>query len=414
MRMKMVHMKKTAVITAVFVLSISLIACSANSGSVPANGNPTDSGSQKAGAVKSSKVEHPPWYQKPSEERLKLAQEDVISTETMASGPRGKAAFPASKIVITDEQLQKIKAGNYKAAIAMGFSGDDWSEQQVAGLKTEFKRLGIEVIAQTSADFKDSKQIADIEAALMKKPDILVSIPLNAQTQAAVYKKAAESGTKVVFIDQPVDGMDPGKDYVSVVSSDNFGLGMQIADELAKAIGNQGDVAALYFAPDFYVTNVRYEGFIARLEAKHPNINLVAVAGFQDWNTTQDVTAGLLTKYPNLKGIYASWDVPAMGAISAAKISGKSPSDFAIVTEGVGHEVALNMAQNGFVKGIGAYLPYDQGVAEAALGALSLIGAEVPPFVAVPAPPVNRSNLAESFQRIYHRELPQDIANELK
>ncbi|MFC0471241.1 substrate-binding domain-containing protein [Halalkalibacter kiskunsagensis] len=78
-------------------------------------------------------------------------------------------------------------------------------------------------------------------------------------------------------MDQPAAGMKPGKDYVSVVSADSFGLGMNIADELANAIGREGEVAAMYYAPDFYVTNQRYQGFVARLEAKYPNIKLVTV-----------------------------------------------------------------------------------------------------------------------------------------
>jgi ribose transport system substrate-binding protein len=406
MKRNFFDVKKIAVFTVVSVLSISLIACGSNSSSTPKTSG--------TGDTKASVVTQPPWYKEPNAERLKLAQQDVISTEIMASGPQGETSFPAAKLTITDEQLEQIKAGKFTVAIAMGFSGNAWVDQQLLALNTEFKRLGIEVVSQTSADFKDSKQIADIEAAMMKKPDILVSIPLNPQTEAAVYKKASDAGIKVVFIDNPVNGMDPGKDYVSVVSSDNFGLGMQIADLLAESVGGEGDVAALYYASDFYVTNERYEGFVARLKAKHPKINLAAVAGFQDPNATENVANGLLTRYPNLKGIYPAWDLPTLGAISSAKIAGKSPSNFTIVTEGVSNEVSLNMAQNGFVKGIGAYLPYDQGIAEAQVAALAVIGASPPSFVTVPAPPVTRDNLAESWKMIYHEDLPEDIAKELK
>jgi ribose transport system substrate-binding protein len=406
MKRNFFDVKKIAVFTVVSVLSISLIACGSNSSSTPKT--------SETGDTKASVVTQPPWYKEPNAERLKLAQQDVISTEIMASGPQGETSFPAAKLTITDEQLEQIKAGKFTVAIAMGFSGNAWVDQQLLALNTEFKRLGIEVVSQTSADFKDSKQIADIEAAMMKKPDILVSIPLNPQTEAAVYKKASDAGIKVVFIDNPVNGMDPGKDYVSVVSSDNFGLGMQIADLLAESVGGEGDVAALYYASDFYVTNERYEGFVARLKAKHPKINLAAVAGFQDPNATENVANGLLTRYPNLKGIYPAWDLPTLGAISSAKIAGKIPSNFTIVTEGVSNEVSLNMAQNGFIKGIGAYLPYDQGIAEAQVAALAVIGASPPSFVTVPAPPVTRDNLAESWKMIYHEDLPEDIAKELK
>ncbi|WP_338453254.1 substrate-binding domain-containing protein [Niallia oryzisoli] len=187
------------------------------------------------------------------------------------------------------------------------------------GLNQNFKKLGIKVVAETNANFKDTTQISDLETIKAKKPNILISIPLNAQTTTRTYKAIADSGTKIVFMDQPAEGMKAGKDYVSVVSADSFGLGMNIADELARAIGGKGDVAALYYAPDFYVTNQRYEGFVARFKAKYPDINLIAVQGFQDPNKSQEVAGALLTRYPKLKGMYASWDVPAMGALAAAR-----------------------------------------------------------------------------------------------
>ena len=108
---------------------------------------------------------------------------------------------------------------------------------------------------------------------------------------------------------------------------------MNIADELAHALGGEGEVAALYYAPDFYVTNQRYQGFVARLEAKYPNIKLVTVQGLQDPNKSQEVAAAILTRFPNLDGMYASWDVPAMGALAAARVAGKSPQDFKVVNE---------------------------------------------------------------------------------
>lgn len=45
------------------------------------------------------------------------------------------------------------------------------------------------------------------------------------------------------------------------------------------------------------------------------------------------------------------------------------------------------------ISGLGAQRPYDQGIAEAQMAALSLIGSKTDPYVAVPALAVNRENL---------------------
>lgn len=364
-------------------------------------------------AANTDGVKQPLWFKEPSAKTMDLAKIDDLSNTVVSSGQRGEEGFPASKLVISEEQAAKIKAGGFTVAISMGWMGDDWASQQLIGLKAQFEKLGIKVVAETNANWNDAKQIADLEAISVLKPNLLVSIPLNGQTTASAYKKMSAAGVKVVFIDQAVDGMDPGKDYASIISSDNLALGMYLADELASAIGGKGDVAAMYYANDFYVTNLRYEGFVARLKAKYPDVHLVVAAGHNDPNKGQEVAQGVFARYPNLKGIYASWSIPAMGAVTAAKLSGKSPGEFKIVNENFDQIVALNMAENNFIAGISSQRPYDQGVAEAKIGALALIGEQTPPYVVVPPLAVTRKNLPESYKTIYRVDLPAEMKKAL-
>lgn len=358
-------------------------------------------------------VKHPLWFKEPSEKTMKIAAMDDITNVVVSDGQRGEEGFAASKIVITDEQLAKIKAGNFTVAISMGWLGDDWASQQLIGLKENFERLGIKVVAETNANWDDAKQIADLEAISVLKPSLLVSIPLNGKTTASAYKRLSDAGTKVVFIDQAVEGMEPGKDYASIISSDNLALGMYLADLLAESINKKGNVAALYFANDFYVTNLRYEGFVARLRAKYPDVKLVVAAGHDDPNKGQEVAQGVLARYPNIDGMYASWSIPAMGAVTAANVNGRTPADFKIVNENFDQIVALNMAQNGFIAGISSQRPYDQGTAEAKIGALTLIGEKTPPYVVVPPLAVKRSDLPESYKTIYRVDLPTEMSTAL-
>lgn len=358
-------------------------------------------------------IEHPLWYKEPSAKTMEIAAMDSIDGVVVSDGQRGEPGFPAADLKLTDEQIEKVKAGNFTVAISMGWLGDDWASQQLIGLKETFESFGIEVVAETNANWDDAKQIADLEAISVLKPDLLVSIPLNGQTTASAYKKIQEAGTKVVFIDQAVDGMEPGKDYAAIVSSDNLALGMYLADALAASLGGKGDVAAMYFANDFYVTNLRYEGFIARVMAKYPDINVVAAAGHNDPNKGQEVAQGVLARYPTLSGMYASWSIPAMGAVTAATVAGRTPSDFKIVNENFDQIVALNMAQNGFIAGISSQRPYDQGVAEAKIGALALIGEPTPSYVVVPPLKVTRDVLPAAYKTIYRIDLPAEMTDAL-
>ena len=361
-----------------------------------------------------SDIKQPLWYQPPSAKTMELAKIDDLSNTVVSDGQRGEKGVLASTLKISDDQLAKIKAGNFTVAISLGWLGDDWASEQTKGLKETFEKLGIKVIAETNANWDDAKQIADLDAIAVLKPNLLVSIPLNGQTTASAYKKIADAGTKVVFIDQAVDGMDPGKDYASIISSDNLALGMYVADLLAKAVGGKGDVAAMYFANDFYVTNLRYEGFVARLMAKYPDIKLVTAAGHDDPNKGQEVAQAVLARYPDIKGLYGSWSIPAMGAATAAEVAGKTPANFKIVCENFDQIVAANMAKGGFIAGISSQRPYDQGVAEATVGALTLIGEKTPPYVVVPPLAVDRSTLPAAYKTIYRIDLPAAMASDLK
>ena len=358
-------------------------------------------------------IQHPLWYKAPSEKTMEIAKKDDITGIVVSDGQRGEPGFPAADLKLTDEQIAKVKAGNFTVAISMGWLGDDWASQQLIGLKESFEKYGIKVVAETNANWDDAKQISDLEAISVLKPDLLVSIPLNGQTTASAYKKIHDAGTKVVFIDQAVDGMDPGKDYAAIISSDNLALGMYLADALAESLGGKGDVAAMYYANDFYVTNLRYEGFIARVLAKYPDLHVVAAAGHNDPNKGQEVAQGVLARYPNLSGMYASWSIPAMGAVTAATTAGRTPQDFKIVNENFDQIVALNMAQDGFIAGISSQRPYDQGVAEAKVGALALIGEKTPSYVVVPPLKVTRKTLPEAYKTIYRVDLPAEMGQAL-
>jgi ribose transport system substrate-binding protein len=300
------------------------------------------------------------------------------------------------------------------AAIVLHYGGNDWSRAQVDGLKAEFANLGIEVIAVTDAGFKPEKQVSDIETVLAKKPAIIVSIPTDPVATAGAYKKAAEQGVKLVFMDNVPQGLTAGKDYVSVVSADNFGNGVAAGLLMAKALGGKGKIGLVFHAADFFVTKQRYEGF-RQAVVKFPGISVVAEQGIggPDFSGDADKAASaMLTAHRDIDGIWAVWDVPAEGVISAARSAGTD--NLVIVTEDLGANVAINMAQGSFVKGLGAQRPYDQGATEARLAAYGLLGKAAPAYVALSALPVTKDNLLEAWKAVYHQDAPSEVKDSMQ
>lgn len=338
-----------------------------------------------------------------------------LATKVYSKGPSGEAPAPASSVTLTPAELAKVKAMNATAAIVLHYGGNDWSNAQVDGLKAQFAKLGIKVIAVTDANFKPEKQVSDIETVLARKPSIIVSIPTDPVATAAAYRKAAKAGVKLVFMDNVPSGLKAGTDYVSVVSADNYGNGVASAHLLAQQLGSKGNIGVIFHAADFFVTKQRYDAFKATI-AKYPNIKIVAEQGIGGPDFAGDaekVASAMLTRNPNLNAIWAVWDVPAEGVMSAARTAGRK--DLVIATMDLGKNVALEMAKpNGMVRGLGAQRPYDAGVTEANLAAYGLLGKKAPPYVALNALPVTRATLATAWKRVYNQTLPSDIQSVLK
>jgi ribose transport system substrate-binding protein len=345
-----------------------------------------------------------PAFASPDEALAKLV-ESVLS-----KGPNGEDPSPASDVVLTDEELARIREMNATAAIVMHYGGNDWSRAQIDGLQTQFAAMGIEVIAVTDAGFKPEKQVADIETIMAQNPSIIVSIPTDPTATAAAYKAAAEAGVKIVFMDNVAAGMTAGEDYVSVVSADNYGNGVAAAHLMAKALNGAGNIGLVYHAADFFVTRQRYDAFKATIASDYPEITIVDEQGIggPDFSGDAEKAAGaMLTAHPEIQGIWAVWDVPAEGVISAARNAGRD--DLIITTVDLGENVAISMAQNGFVKGLGAQRPYDAGVVEAMLAGYGLLGKTAPAFVALPALPVSHDNLLEAWEQVYSTEATDNI-----
>src|SRR3954451_13610268 len=66
-----------------------------------------------------------------------------IGKNVMSLGPNGEKPEAASTVTLSDQELAKIKGMHAKAAIVMHYSGNDWSQAQIDGLKAQFGKMGI-------------------------------------------------------------------------------------------------------------------------------------------------------------------------------------------------------------------------------------------------------------------------------
>src|SRR3984893_17866849 len=89
----------------------------------------------------------------------------ALQEKILSKGPHGEEPSPASSVNLTSEEFERIRGIKAKAAIVMHYSSD-WSQAQVAGLRSQFEKMGIEVIAVTDAGFNPERQVAEIQTVL--------------------------------------------------------------------------------------------------------------------------------------------------------------------------------------------------------------------------------------------------------
>ena len=93
--------------------------------------------------------------------------------------------------------------------------------------------------------------------------------------------------------------------------------------------------------------------------------------------------------------------------MTAARAAGRT--DLVVTTFDLGLNVAVELATDGMIKGVGAQRPYDAGVTEALLAGYAILGKAAPPFVALPALPVTQSNVLAAWEMVYRQPPPQGL-----
>ena len=333
------------------------------------------------------------------------------AAETKTVGPHGEAPSPAKTFTLTADEEARIKAGNFTAALVW-HETSEYTSAVDRGAKDEFARLGMAVVAETDAGFDSSRQKSDVETVLAKKPSVIVSLPVDPATAATVYDAALKAGVKLAFVDNSPAGYEAGRDYAAIVSDDLFQMGAKAADAMAAALNKKGKLGFIFHDADFYVTNQRDQAFKTVIARDYPDMQVVAEAGLADPARAEEVAQGLLTKAPDLDGIYVTWAEPALSVLSSLRAAGNTHTK--IVTLDLNEPAALDMLKDGNVAALVADEAYMIGVTAARAAAGSLVGKQAPPFLVVDSLAVTKSTIAEGWKQSLGKDAPADLLQAAK
>jgi ribose transport system substrate-binding protein len=163
----------------------------------------------------------------------------------------------------------------------------------------------------------------------------------------------------------------------------------------------------MFHDASYYVTNQRDQAFKAWTQARYPGIEIVSEEGMADPAKAEEIASAMLTRNPELTGMYTPWATPAEGALAAIRASGRE--DVKVVTLDLDTVVAVDMCQGGSVVGIASDVPFELGRTMAIEGALGLLGEDVPPFTIVPAIKVTADNVVDAWREAYAQDPPPEV-----
>jgi ribose transport system substrate-binding protein len=306
---------------------------------------------------------------------------------------------------LTDNEVERAKAAHFEVGIVLHTLESDYARQQVDGIRATLRDYGGEVVEVVDCAFAVTRQIKGLDTVIDRRPHAIISIPVDDTETAEAHRRVGEAGIVLVLMDNAPRGLQPGRDYATVVSADNRANGLIAAEALAPYVPVGGTVGLIGFVADFFATDEREAAFKYWFKDNRPDV-LVVQTDFHDPADAASVAHAFLVANPALDALFVVWDTPAMESVHAARKLGR---DLPMTTVDLGEQVAIELAAGGLIKGLGAQQPYDQGVAEALAAIKALLGSPPPPWVAVPALHVTRENVLEAFERVWHVPPPPGL-----
>jgi D-allose transport system substrate-binding protein len=231
------------------------------------------------------------------------------------------------------------------------------------GVKDGSKEAGVAYYLQAvESDQAAEPQLNVCMTMLERKPDVMITAAINSTILLPCLKKANESGIPVIDLDGNLDHDIAKKAGVSIdftIGSDNEAAGAQGADYVAKILGKNasGPVLVIEGLSGNITGQKRARGFANRIKIVAPGLKVVAsLPGDWDRMKAANITNDILTRYPNLKAIFAANDGMALGAVESAFAAGKGGN---IIIVGVdGNSDAVKSIKAGRLNASVAQLPY--------------------------------------------------------
>lgn len=258
-----------------------------------------------------------------------------------------------------------------------------------SGAEEAAEAMDLNYFVQAAAsDQAAEEQLNICNTMLQREPVAMVTAAINSTNLLPCLKAAQEAGTKIVDLD---GNLDPaileaeGVDITFSIGSDNVEAGGKAAQFMVEQLGADasGPVLVIEGLSGNVTGQKRAQGFADTLAEMAPGLEIVAsLPGDWDRGKAANITNDILTRNPDLVGIFAANDGMALGAVESVFAAGKGGD---VVIIGVdGNSDAVKSIQDGRLTASVAQLPYLVGKQAVETVQRAVEGEEVESSIIVP------------------------------
>lgn len=330
----------------------------------------------------------------------------ISATGISGLGPHGERAASPDHLSLTEAEIDAVRARQPRIAVLLHTTASDWARLELKGISSTLDRHGARVCEVVDCGFRTEAQIAALRRLAAGPPDAVISLPIASTVVAQAHRDVSRTGSRLVLLDNGPTGLLPGSDYVSVVSSDNFGLGSIAARLLSPHVPQGGTVGILSYQADFFATNEREIAFRKWIGSERTDILLRPVR-FSAVDAIAEPLMRFLDAHPDAAGLFAVWDVPAAAAVAVLRARACA---MPMTTIDLGKDVAIALAEGDLIKGVAGQRAFDQGVAAAMATLSALVGRQPPSWLVLPGIAITAENVDEAYGRIWHEPPPPQLA----
>lgn len=253
------------------------------------------------------------------------------ASETKAAQEAAGTAEAGEQADAGAEKTGAEEGKSYTIATVVKDMSDPWCLRHQEGVDEYAKATGHNCYVKGPSKTDSAEQIQVIETLIEQDIDAICVVPIDPEACKPALAKAREKG--IVVITHEAEGFDECDYDLEAFNNTEYGEAMM--DELAKAMGEEGQYVTMVAFLSSTSHNQWMDAAVAHQKANYPNMELIPEERIEcedNMDMAYNKSKEIIKKYPEIKGFIGASSYDPPGAAKAIDELGMTGKIFAVGT----------------------------------------------------------------------------------